>query len=55
MVCANCTFENKLDVVMTHFVREAEGGVELRSRFWSGYQIDENKNQYYQTCLKKKS
>ncbi|MEH7414721.1 hypothetical protein V7266_05480 [Neobacillus drentensis] len=44
IVCANCISENKLNAVMTHFVREVEGGVELRSRFWIGYQIDENKN-----------
>ncbi|PFO06590.1 phloretin hydrolase [Bacillus sp. AFS076308] len=44
IVCANCTSENKLNAVMTHFVREIEGGIELRSRFWIGYQIDENKN-----------
>lgn len=25
--------------VMTHMVREVEGGIELRSRFWIGYQI----------------
>lgn len=25
--------------VMTHMIREIEGGVELRSRFWIGYQI----------------
>lgn len=25
--------------VMTHMIREVEGGVELRSRFWIGYQI----------------
>lgn len=26
-------------VVMTHFIREIDGGVELRSRFWFGYRI----------------
>lgn len=25
--------------VMTHMIREIEGGIELRSRFWIGYQI----------------
>lgn len=25
--------------VMTHMIREVEGGIELRSRFWIGYQI----------------
>lgn len=28
-----------LAAVMTHFVREIEGGIELRSRFWMGWQI----------------
>lgn len=31
--------KNKMAAVMTHFVRDVEGGVELRSRFWIGYQI----------------
>ena len=44
IVCANGTSENKLNAVMTHFIRAIEGGVELRTRFWIGYQIDENKN-----------
>ena len=35
--------ESTLNAVMTHFVRAIEGGVELRIRFWIGYQIDVNK------------
>jgi hypothetical protein len=35
--------ESTLNAVMTHFVRAIESGVELRTRFWIGYQIDVNK------------
>ena len=31
--------KNKMAAVMTHFVRNLEEGIELRSRFWIGYQI----------------
>lgn len=31
--------KNQVAAVMTHFVRSVEDGVELRSRFWIGYQI----------------
>lgn len=34
---------NAIAAVMTHFIREIDGGIELRSRFWIGYQIDENR------------
>jgi hypothetical protein len=30
-------------VTFTHFVREIEGGVEMRSRFWLGWQIQDKK------------
>ena len=43
LVCANVLIlvdENtKIPVVMTHMARDLEGGCELRSRFWMGYQI----------------
>ncbi|MDL2293636.1 phloretin hydrolase [Ruminococcaceae bacterium OttesenSCG-928-D13] len=44
LICANCTSCGAADrpdmpVVMTHFLRPAEGGSELRSRFWFGWQI----------------
>lgn len=42
MMCANGhgkTPGQGLTAVMTHMIREIEGGVELRSRFWLGYQI----------------
>ncbi len=44
LVCANCsTIGNDqipdVPVVMTHFLRPVEGGSELRSRFWLGWQI----------------
>lgn len=47
LVCAKTTIVGDdqtpdLDVVMTHFLRPAEGGSELRSRFWFGYTIDDN-------------
>jgi hypothetical protein len=31
--------QNKMAAVMTHFVRELDQGIELRSRFWIGCQI----------------
>lgn len=31
------------DVIMTHFVREIEGGIELRSRFWLGWSVKDGK------------
>lgn len=31
------------DCIMTHFMREVEGGVELRSRFWLGYTVKNRK------------
>lgn len=44
IVCANCmTYGTdvipSLPVVMTHFMRPVQGGSELRSRFWFGWQI----------------
>ena len=44
LICANCrtygTAERPdMPVVMTHFLRPVEGGSELRSRFWFGWQI----------------
>lgn len=33
----------KIPAVMCHFVREIEGGIEFRSRFWLGYHIINNK------------
>lgn len=44
LVCANCRTYGTADtpdvpVVMTHFLRPVEGGSELRSRFWFGWQI----------------
>lgn len=33
----------KVPAVMCHFVREIEGGVEFRTRFWLGYQIIDKK------------
>lgn len=35
LLCANGD-----DAVMVHYIRPVEGGVELRSRFWLGYNID---------------
>lgn len=44
LVCANVQIVGDdetpdIPVVMTHFLRPVEGGSELRSRFWFGYQI----------------
>lgn len=44
LVCANCVVYGNdkmpdVPVVMTHFLRPVEGGSELRSRFWFGWQI----------------
>ena len=44
LVCANVRIIGNsetpdIPVVMTHFLRPVEGGSELRSRFWFGYQI----------------
>ena len=43
LVCANVLIMgddgSKVPVVMTHMARDIEGGCELRSRFWLGYQI----------------
>ncbi len=44
LVCANCMVYGNdshpdIPVVMTHFLRPVEGGSELRSRFWFGWQI----------------
>lgn len=48
LVCANCTVYGRgvqpdVPVVMTHFLRPVEGGSELRSRFWFGWQIVDGK------------
>lgn len=32
-----------IPTVMTHFLREIEGGVELRTRFWIGWSVEEGK------------
>ena len=45
LICANCRTIGSVDrpdapVVMTHFLRPCEGGSELRSRFWFGWQIE---------------
>ena len=44
LICANCRSYGSADrpdmpVVMTHFLRPTEGGSELRSHFWFGWQI----------------
>ena len=44
LVCANCCIYGSIDrpdmpVVMSHFLRPVEGGSELRSHFWFGWQI----------------
>lgn len=43
LVCSNVLIlledGTKIPVVMTHMARDVEGGCELRSRFWMGYQI----------------
>ena len=44
LVCANCfSYGNEhipdIPVVMTHFVRPVDGGCELRTRFWFGWEI----------------
>jgi len=44
LICGNCmSYGNdvmpELYIVMTHFLRPVEGGSELRSRFWFGWQI----------------
>ena len=48
LVCANVTVCGHgeipdVPVVMTHFLRPAQGGSELRSRFWFGWQIVDGK------------
>ena len=48
LVCANCLSYGRDDmpdvpVVMTHFLRPVEGGSQLRSRFWFGWQIIDGK------------
>lgn len=48
LVCANVKILGHDDmpdipVVMTHFLRPAEGGSVLRSRFWFGWQIIDGK------------
>lgn len=48
LVCANVIIVGNnetpdIPVVMTHFLRPVEGGSELRSRFWFGYQIIDGK------------
>lgn len=49
LVCANVQVIGSGDmpdvpVVMTHFLRPVEGGSELRSRFWFGWQIIDGKS-----------
>jgi phloretin hydrolase len=48
IVCANGYGEGQPpfaspDAVMCHFIREVEGGVELRTRFWMGWEIVDGK------------
>jgi len=48
LICANVKIVGSGDmfdipVVMTHFLRPCEGGSELRSRFWFGWQIIDGK------------
>lgn len=48
LVCGNTTVYGNADmpdmpVVMTHFLRPAAGGSQLRSRFWFGWQIRDGK------------
>lgn len=48
IVCANGYGEKQPPVgsapaVMTHFVREVQGGIELRTRFWMGWKIIDGK------------
>lgn len=48
LICGNCQIIGSdkapdTPVVMTHFLRPAEGGSILRSRFWFGYQIIDGK------------
>ena len=48
LICGNCITVGGGDipdmpVVMTHFLRPVEGGSELRSRFWFGWQIIDGK------------
>lgn len=48
IVAANGLSQNrkggpKAPAIMCHFVREIEGGVEFRTRFWMGYQMVEGK------------
>ncbi len=49
MVCANVEIKTPmghLPVVMTHMARDIEGGCELRTRFWMGYNIINGQAQY---------
>ena len=49
MVAANVEIKTPmglLPVVMTHMARDVEGGCELRSRFWLGYNILDGKAEY---------
>jgi len=32
------------DTIMCHFIREIEGGVELRTRFWMGWTVEDGKD-----------
>lgn len=48
LICANCASVGSdeipdMPVVMTHFLRPVEGGSELRSRFWFGWQVIDGK------------
>jgi hypothetical protein len=35
---------SSVPTIMTHFVREVEGGIELRTRFWMGWTVEDGKD-----------
>lgn len=51
LVCANVELVTpegvpNMPMVMTHMARDIEGGCELRSRFWFGYQVIDGEGKY---------
>lgn len=49
IVCAKGSGEGQppfasVPTIMTHFVREVEGGIELRTRFWMGWTVENGKD-----------